>query len=128
MEPERIELRTQERERLKVSQQVEDGHLRQRSGPQAACNQAAGATFTGTAARRRRWRDRASIARPALESKDPQSLTQRAVGQLRQARYAGFGPTLAAEHLARGGIVVRRETLRKWMSAAGLWQPRRRGG
>jgi hypothetical protein len=45
---------------------------------------------------------------------------------LRQAAYAGFGPTLASEHLARQGLVVSRETLRKWMSAAGLWQTRRR--
>jgi hypothetical protein len=45
---------------------------------------------------------------------------------LRQARYAGFGPTLAAEHLARRGTSVSRETLRKWMSAAGLWRPRNR--
>jgi hypothetical protein len=45
---------------------------------------------------------------------------------LRQARYAGFGPTLAAEHLARRGMSVSRETLRKWMSAAGLWPPRNR--
>jgi len=41
-------------------------------------------------------------------------------------RYAGFGPTLAAEMLsARDGLQVSRETLRQWMSAAGLWQFRR---
>jgi len=55
-----------------------------------------------------------------------ETLAQRALRQLRQARYAGFGPTLAAEHLASQGIEVSRETLRKWMSAAGLWQTRRR--
>src|SRR5690242_18689119 len=37
-----------------------------------------------------------------------------------------FGPTLAAEHLARGTLLASRETLRKWMSAAGLWRPRNR--
>lgn len=41
--------------------------------------------------------------------------------------YRGFGPTLAAEHLAnRHGIVVSRETLRKWMQTAGLWKGRQR--
>ena len=31
-------------------------------------------------------------------------------------RYADFGPTLAAEHLAQEGCSVSRETLRKWMT------------
>ena len=36
-------------------------------------------------------------------------------------RYADFGPTLAAEKLAeRDGLTVSRETLRQWMSEAGL--------
>jgi hypothetical protein len=39
--------------------------------------------------------------------------------------YADFGPTLAAEMLAeRHGLTVSRETLRKWMSEAGLWLPK----
>ncbi len=41
-------------------------------------------------------------------------------------RYADFGPTLAAEKLAeRDGLRVSRETLRKWMSEAGLWLSRK---
>lgn len=41
--------------------------------------------------------------------------------------YHGFGPTLASEHLARKhGVVVSRETLRKWMRAAGLWRGKKR--
>src|SRR5213593_45085 len=39
-------------------------------------------------------------------------------------RYADFGPTLAAEHLAQEGLRVSRETLRKWMTKASLWRPR----
>ena len=48
-----------------------------------------------------------------------------------RAKYSGdvatrFGPTLAAEHLAsEDGVVVPRETLRRWMRAAGLWTPAR---
>lgn len=41
-------------------------------------------------------------------------------------RYADFGPTLAAEKLAeRDGLRVSRETVRGWMSEAGLWLSRK---
>ena len=127
METERIELSARERERLKVLQQVEEGLLKQVE-----------------AARRLRLTDRqvrrlqAQLRREGDQGivhqlrgrrsnrKIPDTLTQRALRRLRQARYAGFGPTLAAEHLASEGIEVSRETLRKWMSAAGLWPIRRR--
>ena len=40
--------------------------------------------------------------------------------------YADFGPTLACEMLAeRDGLRVSRETLRKWMSRAGIWLSRK---
>jgi DNA-binding Lrp family transcriptional regulator len=49
----------------------------------------------------------------------------RALSLLRKETYQGFGPTLASEHLSRRGIAeVSRETVRKWMSGAGLWRPR----
>ena len=52
---------------------------------------------------------------------------KQAVAILSQPVYAGFGPTLAAEYLEqRHGVQVGRETLRRWMAAAGLWKPRRR--
>jgi transposase len=44
-----------------------------------------------------------------------------------QARYADFGPTLAAEYLDREGMVVDHETLRRWMMESGQWRVRRRG-
>ena len=50
--------------------------------------------------------------------------------ELIKARYADFGPTLAAEKLREvHGITVGRETLRLWMLDAGLWANRvkRRG-
>src|SRR6266436_84526 len=44
-----------------------------------------------------------------------------------KARYEDFGPTLAAEHLASDdGLEVHAETLRRWMTEAGLWQKQRR--
>ncbi len=125
MGPERIELSGKERERLKVLQQVEEGHLKQIEAAHRL-------RLTDRHVRRLQARLRAEGDRGIVHRlrgrrsnrKMPEGCRQRAVRQLRQTRYAGFGPTLAAEHLARGGIVVSRETLRKWMSAAGLWRPR----
>ena len=52
-------------------------------------------------------------------------LRDRALALVRE-RYPDFGPTLAAETLAeKHGLAVSRETLRKWMTAAGLWLSRR---
>jgi transposase len=37
-------------------------------------------------------------------------------------RYLDFGPTLAAEKLAQNhSVAISRETLRKWMTEAGIW-------
>ncbi|HEU5232494.1 MAG TPA: ISNCY family transposase, partial [Terriglobales bacterium] len=42
-------------------------------------------------------------------------------------RYADFGATLAAEHLASDdGLKIHAESLRRWMREAGLWQRRRK--
>jgi hypothetical protein len=41
-------------------------------------------------------------------------------------QYADFGPTLAAEQLAEEGWVVSRQTLARWLRAAGLWSGARR--
>ena len=43
-----------------------------------------------------------------------------------RAQYAGFGPTLAAEHLAEEGVAVSRQTLARWLRSAGLWSGARR--
>jgi len=127
MEPERIELSAKERERLKVLQQVEEGHLKQIEAARRL-------RLTDRQVRRLQSRLRAEgdggivhrLRGRRSNRKIPTRLRQRAVRQLRQARYAGFGPTLAAEHLAGSGMVVSRETLRNWMSVAGLWRPRSR--
>src|SRR5215471_1414170 len=127
MGPERIELSAKERERLKVLQQVEEGHLKQIEAARRL-------RLTDRHIRRLQQRLRTQgdggivhrLRGRRSNRKIPEPLRQRAVRQLRQARYAGFGPTLAAEHLARSGVGVSRETLRQWMSAAGLWRPRKR--
>ena len=52
------------------------------------------------------------------------ALRERALALLR-ARYADFGPTFACEKLAEHhDLSVSVETLRKWMTDAGLWIPR----
>jgi transposase len=52
------------------------------------------------------------------------SKTQRqAIAMLKQPEWHDFGPTFAAEQLAkRHQIQVGKETLRKWMIEAGMWQ------
>src|ERR1700680_2438399 len=51
---------------------------------------------------------------------------QKAVGILSRDIYHGFGPTLASEYLAKKHkIEVSKETVRKWMRAAGLWRARK---
>ena len=51
---------------------------------------------------------------------------QEQVLALYRAKYADFGPTLAAEYLAREDQQpVRVTTLRRWLIGAGLWQSRR---
>ncbi len=54
-------------------------------------------------------------------------LRERALRLLRRPEYADFGPTLGAEHLARRGLVVSRETLRRWLIEEGTWRARRQG-
>jgi hypothetical protein len=127
MGPERIELSASERERLKVLQQVEEGHLKQIEAARRL-------RLTDRQVRRLQIRLRQQgdggivhrLRGCPSNRKIPACLRQRVVRELRQARYAGFGPTLAAEHLARSGMAVSRETLRNWMSVAGLWRPRSR--
>jgi hypothetical protein len=127
METERMELSARERERLKVLQQVEEGHVKQVEAARRL-------RLTDRQVRRLQTRlrhqgDQGIVHRLRgcrSNRKISDALRQRAVRELRQPGYAGFGPTLAAEHLARQGIMVSRETLRNWMSAVGLWKTRRR--
>lgn len=127
METERIELSARERERLKVLQQVEEGHVKQIEAARRL-------RLTDRQVRRLQVRlrsqgDRGIVHRSRgcrSNRKIPEAVRARVTRELRQARYAGFGPTLAAEHLARQGLGVSRETLRQWMAAEGLWQTRGR--
>ena len=49
-----------------------------------------------------------------------------ALARYAEERYADFGPTLMAEQLAKEGLVVDHETLRRWRLAEGSTRSRRR--
>ena len=61
----------------------------------------------------------------------PTAERERVLALVRE-KYSGpiaerFGPTLAAEHLAKeDGVTVHHDTLRRWMLAAGLWSRARK--
>jgi len=56
----------------------------------------------------------------------PAALRAQALARYAEERYADFGPTLMAEHLAKEKLVVDHETLRRWRVAAGQHTVRRR--
>ena len=125
METERIELSQRERDRLKVLHEVEQKHLTQAEAAQRlkrtdrqVRRMLIRLREHGDAGIVHRLRGRPSNRRLAVV------LEQKILARVCQ-RYADFGPTLAAEHLAKDGLPVSRETLRKWMTQAALWCPRR---
>ena len=63
--------------------------------------------------------------KPSARRKPPE-LRAQALALYAEERYADFGPTLMAEHLAKEGLVVDHETLRRWRLAAGQHTVRRR--
>jgi hypothetical protein len=57
----------------------------------------------------------------------PDEVERRAIEALKDPEWHDFGPTFASEQLAkRDGIVASRETVRRWMITAGLWESRSR--
>jgi hypothetical protein len=125
MEKARIELSAREGERWKVLHEVEQGHLRQVEAAQQL--RISDRQVRRLLQRLRTVGDRGLVHRLRgcrSNRKTAKAVTQVVLRELRKPLYDGFGPTLAAEHLARNGIGVSRETLRKWTSQAGLWRSR----
>ncbi len=124
MEMERIALSQRERDRWKVLHEVQQKHLTQ-------VEAAVRLKVTDRQVRRMllRLRERGDhslvhgLRGQPSNRKLAARFEQKILARLRQ-RYADFGPTLAAEHLAQEGLSVSRETLRKWMTQAALWRPR----
>ncbi len=63
--------------------------------------------------------------KPSARRKPPE-LRAQVLALYAQERYADFGPTLMAEHLAKEKLVVDHETLRRWRLAQGEHTVRRR--
>src|ERR1700681_2197857 len=124
METERMALSQRERDRLRVLQEVERGHVTQVEAARRIhlCDRQVRRLLL----RLQEQGDRAVIhglrGRPS-NRKLAVTFEQKVLARIRQC-YADFGPTLAAEHLAKEGLEVSRETLRKWMTQAAFWCPR----
>ncbi len=116
-----------ERDRLKVLHEVEKGQLKQREA--AAQLKMSERGFRKLLQRYRAKKDRAvvhglrgRVSRRRLDGRT----AARAVAAVKRD-YADFGPTLAAEYLARERkIELSRETLRKLLISDGHWKPKKR--
>src|SRR6202049_832017 len=124
METERIALSQRERDRLRVLHEVKRKQLTQseaarrlKISDRQIRRLLVGLQKRGDRAVIHGLRGRPSNRRYVVR------FEQQILTRVRQ-RYADFGPTLAAEHLAQEGLAVSRETLRKWMVKASLWRPR----
>jgi transposase-like protein len=121
-----------ERDRLRVIQEVASGEEGAQRLTQARAGELLGLSERQVRRLVKRYReagDGGLIHRGRgrrSNRRTPAGTRQRVVKRLRKT-YAGFGPTLAAEKLAeRDGLVVSRETVRRWMIAEELHEPRRR--
>ena len=128
MEPQEVmALTAHEARRLYLIQQVMERQLRQRPA----------ADLAGCSLRqlqRLLWRVRQQGPRGIVHRlrgrrsnrRHPETMRQRVLS-LYRAHYEDFGPTLAREKLAeRHRLRLGRETLRRWLLAAGLWHGERR--
>ena len=117
-----------ERDRLKLIQQVAQGQL-----TQAKAAELLGLTDRQVRRILRRYETQGDIGlihrsrgRPS-KRQVPGALRRKALRGLKREKWRDFGPTFAAEKLAQhDGIVLSRETVRKWMIQEDLWKPRRR--
>jgi hypothetical protein len=125
METERIAMSQRERDRLRVLHEVKQKHLTQ---IEAARRLKVTARHVRRMLIRIGERGDGGIVHQLRGRPSNRKLAagweQKILARVRH-RYADFGPTLAAEHLAQDGLPVSRETLRKWMIQQQLWRPRR---
>ncbi len=116
-----------DRDWLKVLHEVEKGHLTQGEGGQQLG--VTGRWVRKLMARMREEGDEGILhrLRGRRSNRRIGEKTQREAVKRVKAKYADFGPTLAAEYLAGGeGIKVSKETLRKWLIEAGVWKRKAR--
>jgi transposase len=120
---ERIALSLKERDRLKVLAEVEAGQLVQR---EAAARLGMSERGFRKLLKRYRTRQDAAVVHGLRGRRSnrrlPEAIARKAVAAVEQ-HYRDFGPTLAAEYLAKErGIELSRETLRQLLIQAGIWK------
>src|SRR2546425_1047658 len=116
-----------DRDRLKVFDEAEKGHITQKqAGEQLKLS---GRWVRTLVARLRKEGDGGILHRlrgRASKRKIAEAVRNKAVRWVKR-EYGDFGPTLAAEYLGKEHRVeVSKETLRKWLSEAGVWKRKRR--
>lgn len=120
-------LSVKERDRLKVLHEVEQGHLKQ---GQAA--EQLGLSERGFRKLLKRFREKSDSAvvhglRGRSSSRRLKAETAQQALEAVQRQYRDFGPTLAAEYLAKDlNIHLSHETLRQLLIRDGLWKPKLR--
>lgn len=114
-----------ERDRLVVLRQVREGKLAQR---QAAEQLKVSTRWVKKLIQRLKKEGDRALAhrlRGKVSNRKLSTEVQQRAMELVASQYADYGPTQAAEMLAPHGIEVSRETMRKWMSTARIWKPKR---
>src|SRR3989449_7532336 len=116
-----------DRDRLKVLHEAEKGHVTQKqAGEQLKLSDRWVRTLV---ARLRKEGDGGILHRlrgRASKRKIAEAVRNKAVSRVKR-EYGDFGRTLAAEYLGKEhGLEVSKETLRKWLIAAGVWKRKRR--
>ena len=122
---ERIGMSQEERDRLDWLKRAGDGSITQRK---AAEKMEVSDRWVRTLLKRMKKRGDAVVVHAlrgrASNRKIPATTRQQALTILREPDWHDFGPTLAAEQLAKlHKIDVSKETVRAWMTQAGLWAP-----
>jgi transposase len=122
---ERLAMSKRERIRLEVLGRVKRGELRLRKASELlhlSYRQA-----KRVYARYRQEGDKGLVhrLRGRCSNRQVDEVKKQAVLSVYRAKYADFGPTLAAEYLAKEGWRVSVEGLRLWLLGAGLWQGKR---
>src|SRR3954469_4926957 len=124
----RLTMSVKERRRVEVLSRVRDGQL----------TVAAAAAALGIS-ERQAWRLKRRYAaggdaglvhklRGRASNNTSDDARRSAVLARYRERYAGFGPTLACEYLAKDGHAVSHDALGRWLRDAGLFEPRRKRG
>src|SRR5712692_5305910 len=126
MEQERIAMTQGERDRLHWLKQARDRKIPKKK---AAENMSVSPRWVRTLLKRLKQEgDRVVVhgLRGRVSNRKIPDKKQRQAMAIVEREYADFGPTLAGEYLAeKHTITVSKETLRKWMIAARLWNAHR---